>query len=653
MSSICGVYFRDNRPVEAHQLGAMVDVLSHWGPDGTGVWRDGKIGLGHLSLWTTPEAVSESCPFVFARAGVTVTADARIDNREDLIESLHLKEEVALRTLGDVELIARAYEKWGENCVTHIVGDFAFAVWDDRNQRLFCARDPMGIRPFYYYLDDRRFIFGTEIKAIFTHPEISRELNSLRLALFIIGGHLEGELTQFQSILTLEPANALIVDARGLRKYRYWNLDLEHEIRFSREDDYVDAFEEIFQRSVDARLRSTTRVGSMLSGGLDATTMLSFASRSRSFRARDLSAYTWAMREGDTWHEPDEREYVDAYLRDHPIEHSYVIPDSTQIFADRARIRHLNDGPNWDIFSFAMEPMFAAATASDTRVLLFGNGGDETASYFVHDYLNTLFFTGKWSTLQREIKAEAARRSLTIGRYAKSYFLRPLIKQGQWRGPFQYQFVHDFFIRKTDPSVTFASPLAKGLAKSLQLVDYLESRRPNLPGGWRRPARASQIAGLTGSNLFANWSALKWNSSVLHRMEGRYPFLDQRVIEYCVALPAEQHRKGGVARRLLRRTAARRIPREIAQRRDKTLTIPDMIRGIVHREDDLRVQFGQWSRNSEAANLINFDQLDSILDELVSSSRPDGSHTPIDSGAFCRSILLASYFGIDSLGNST
>src|SRR5262245_29134637 len=148
----------------------MVGALAHWVPDCTGTWCNHAVGFGHLALWTTPEAAAEPCPFVQPRSGIVVVADARIDNRDDLIAALGLAQ--TADHVGDHELIARAYEKWGEECVAQLVGDFAFALWDPRRRRLLCARDPMGIRPLYYFADERRFVFGTEIKAILSQPHI-------------------------------------------------------------------------------------------------------------------------------------------------------------------------------------------------------------------------------------------------------------------------------------------------------------------------------------------------------------------------------------------------------------------------------------------------------------------------------------------------
>lgn len=643
MSSICGVFYRDGQRVEVREIAAMTDVLQHWGPDAIATWHEGEIGLGHLALWTTPEAVGESCPWMARDRRIVLTADARLDNRDELLGLLHRPEDGPGRVPGDVELIARAYEKWGERCVERLVGDFAFALWDAVEKKLFCARDPMGIRPFYYFADQRRFLFGTEIKAIFTQPGISREHDPLRLALFVLGGHYERDRTQFQAIRALERATALVVDARGLRQTRYWQLDPERELRFSSDEEYVEGFEEVFQKAVDARLRANTPVGSMLSGGLDATTMLAFAHQSCHPAAASLRAYTWALREGDAWYEPDERPYVDAYLREHPVDHEYVIPDTLGMLDDRPRVRHLQDGPAWDIFAFAGEPMFERARASGRRVLLFGNGGDETASFFANDHLRGLLFNGQWLALGREVRAEAALGGIHPARGLWRSVLRPLTRRATWRAPFQFQSDHALYLRKMVKSIT---PLSAEVIRSTGLVEYIEAQRPRFRHAWRYPVRCTQIGAVSGVNTWANLATLKWNSSVLSHVECRYPFLDRRVIEYCVAMPPEQHRNRAWSRRLLRRAAASRIPAKIASRLDKTLTIPDLDRGVVGVADSLRERFALWRTDPTVGRYIDMDRMDDILQQWIVYSRDRRVTERLDGGAFCRAVLLSAYFNI-------
>jgi len=143
----------------------MLAALAMHGPDGVGAWHDGPVALGHRMLWTTPESLHEQQPTVNSAADLVITADARIDNRKELIDLLR-PARMSPNPITDSELILAAYERWGHDCPEHLAGDFAFAIWDRRNRRLFCARDRFGIRPFYFFESPTGFVvFGSEIRA--------------------------------------------------------------------------------------------------------------------------------------------------------------------------------------------------------------------------------------------------------------------------------------------------------------------------------------------------------------------------------------------------------------------------------------------------------------------------------------------------------
>src|SRR5476649_2651280 len=148
MSGIAGIYNLDGQPVDRARMQRMTDMMAYRGPDGMGCWIDGPVGLGHAMLHTTPESLREIQPLSDERSALCVTLDGRVDNRSELHAALQSKGQ-PLRTDTDAELVLQAYACWGEDCPQHILGDFAFAIWDGRNRKLFCARDALGIKPFY------------------------------------------------------------------------------------------------------------------------------------------------------------------------------------------------------------------------------------------------------------------------------------------------------------------------------------------------------------------------------------------------------------------------------------------------------------------------------------------------------------------------
>lgn len=208
MSAIAGLYRRDGRPVDRAELERMTARLAHRGPDAAGAWIQGPVGLGHRMLWTTPESHQERLPLASDSGDVAITADARIDNRDELIAALGLSDRRGVG-LTDSELISCAYARWGEDSPKRLIGDFAFALWDKRRQFLFCARDHSGVKPFYYHLSDRIFVLGSEIKALFSLETVPRQLNQVRVADHLAGLFEDESITFFDAFCGFPLATAL------------------------------------------------------------------------------------------------------------------------------------------------------------------------------------------------------------------------------------------------------------------------------------------------------------------------------------------------------------------------------------------------------------------------------------------------------------
>ncbi|MEM6753927.1 MAG: lasso peptide isopeptide bond-forming cyclase, partial [Cyanobacteria bacterium P01_C01_bin.38] len=272
MSGIVGIRYLDKRPVDSESISKMIDVLAHRGPDGADIWVDGCVGLGHLMLQTTPESLIEKLPYCNQSGDLAITADARIDNRDELIAALQINNRPADKIV-DSELILAAYEKWGEDCPNHLLGDFAFAIWDKRKQILFCARDHMGVKPFYYYYYDNTFVFGSEIKALLCLEEVPRRLNEVRIADYLNLMLEDKVITSYRGILRLPPAHIMVVSLQGINSKCYWWLDRNREIKLDSDAAYAEEFRKIFTEAVRCRLRSAFPIVSQLSGGLDSSSV--------------------------------------------------------------------------------------------------------------------------------------------------------------------------------------------------------------------------------------------------------------------------------------------------------------------------------------------------------------------------------------------
>lgn len=637
MSSICGIFYRDGRAVEATEIGPMVDSMAHWKPDRITCWRQGAAALGQLALWSTPEAVTEINPYCDAASGVVVAADARLDNRAELIAQLGAAGRPA-GEIGDAALIALAYLKWGDECANHLLGDFAFGLWDPRKRRLLCARDPMGVRSLHYYVDENCCYFSTELKALLTLPAVPREEDLLRLGLFVVG-HYIGDNTRFRSIRVLRPAHTLTVDPGRWATRRYWSLDPTREIRFARDEDYVEAFAEVFQRAVDARLRSTGRVGCMLSGGLDATTILGVALRSGAIPRDRLTAYTWALKEGDDWRVRDERPYVEAFLRENPMDHEYLVLNSHRVFEDDPEFERFQDGPLLNLQHCAMRDTFVRAREKNIRALFLGEGGDETASYGAPDYLQALLLGGKFTRLRQEVRARAAQENAPEWQIWKSHVVRPVVRRDLLRSPFHAQRSYWEYHEMLRGQSKWPILLAPSFVRQSGLLQEYERVRPRLGWAWRSPIRCNQIDVITGQDTLAHL-ATSWKCGEMFGIESRFPYLDRRVVEFCVGVPPEQHRRDNWGRLLLRRCADSRIPAVIARRRDKSSTWPDVVRGIDQNAGMLTLCFERWAKIPRIASLLDLTQMQTELKKIEHLAHAPESATRPVLGIFCRAVAV-------------
>ena len=268
MSGIAGIV--SPVPTARARIRDMVASMAHRGPDGMHVDIGDDAALGHCAMHTTPEAEWERFPLRHPETGVLLTADARIDNREELIRKLDLRRDLVT----DADLILHAYLKWGRSAPEHLIGDFVFAVWDPRTRTLFAARDHIGVRPLYYHIRGEALYFASEIKAIRAGVETSFEINEDFVAEYLTKELLSPDATFFARIQRLPAAHSLTFHIDGTYEVeRYWELDPERETVFASDEEYEEAFRELFSETVRCRMRTNNDFAILLSGGLDSSSV--------------------------------------------------------------------------------------------------------------------------------------------------------------------------------------------------------------------------------------------------------------------------------------------------------------------------------------------------------------------------------------------
>lgn len=296
MSGFVGILNLDGAPVDRGLLKRLTYSLTFRGPDAQGIWCDGAVGLGHTLLQTSCKTPLERQPACLD-GRLWIAADARIDARTGLIEKLKSKSgatSCVTQSTPDAMLILHAYDIWGDACVEQLLGDFSFAIWDTTEQRLFCARDHMGVKPFYYMHLGSLVVFSNTLECVRRHPAVSSSLNDLAIADFLLFEmNQDPATTSFAQIQRLPAAHILECGRARFLLRRYWTLSITEPIRFKRDHEYLDRFRELLDQAVADRL-PTNGAGIMLSGGLDSSTVAVAAKRALAQNGKKpkLFAYT-------------------------------------------------------------------------------------------------------------------------------------------------------------------------------------------------------------------------------------------------------------------------------------------------------------------------------------------------------------------------
>ena len=333
MSGFVGILNLDGAPVDRALLERMTQALAFRGPDAQRIWCDGPIGICHALLQISPGIPLEQQPAHF-EGRLWITANARIDARDELIAKLKSRSQAAgalSLSTADAELILHAYDCWGEDCVEHLLGDFSFALWDARNRRLFCARDQMGVKQLYYARAGSSFIFGNTLNSILLHSAVSRRLNDLAIADFLLFEmNQDPATTSFADICQLPPAHTLLCEPGNLSLRRYWELPAAAPIHFSRDTEYIERFTELLDVAVADRLRGAN-AGVLMSGGLDSTAVATSAQRvlARNGSTDGVRAYTEVF---DSLIPHEERRYAALAAGALRIPIEYFASDNRKIF---------------------------------------------------------------------------------------------------------------------------------------------------------------------------------------------------------------------------------------------------------------------------------------------------------------------------------
>lgn len=553
-------------------------------------------GLQYITL----ESKVEVLPYVDKDSKLIITADAIIDNRDELADKLKISKRELEKT-ADSKLILASYILWGKDCVNHLLGNFAFVIWDEAKKEAFCARDHVGSRCLYYYLKDGILIFSTLIKPILSVVGKQTYLNERWLVDFIelegAAQHSEVTETIYSDILQVEPATYVQVDSNcEIVKQRYWNpLNNLERLKLKSDEEYKEKFNNILKECVNCNLRTNDKVGILLSGGLDSSVIACIAADILSNKNQELLSYTSVPKAGY------KSEYSKYFITNETKEVQLISEFSKNIkvkFCESEGLDSYNVSDYYlDVLehpyrtlenSLWLDDIYKEAARDGCKILLTGQFGNATISFGD-------LFTQIHSLLKKCDLIKISKEVCEYGKLHRAYkkdIVKAIIKiythnhinHGD-------SYLKDDMQRKWSVKERFKN----AEIKYCKFKFYKEEEFHKLMFDWRALAQMGEI---------------ETKLSLANGVIPRDPSRDKRIIELCLSLPVDQFYKNGIDRRLVREYAEGIIPDEIRTcYTQRGIQAADWIDRLNDRWDEIYPEFIEISESKFANKYFNIDKL--------------------------------------------
>jgi asparagine synthase (glutamine-hydrolysing) len=544
---MCGILgTRRSRPIRADVFGRMLDALAHRGPDGAGieVLDQGQVVFGHRRLAIIDLSANAAQPMTNEDGSVWLTFNGEIYNYRDLRCRLQTAGH-RFRTNGDSEVIIHAYEEWGESCVERFRGIFAFGIWDKKAEKLFLARDHLGVKPLNYTTSPDAFTFASEPAAIVEDPDFHREINFDSLRDFLAFGYVTGERCIFRGIHRLPPGHTATLVGSDLRVHRYWRLEYQPIVT-----DFAAAarlLDEKLNEAIGLQLVSDVPLGTFLSGGIDSSLVTALATREYSGKLR---TFTIGFDDAAYDERPYARRIAAACGTDHREKVASrggidgILLDSIDAFDEPFE-------PNGPIPAYLVSGL---AKECRTKAVLGGDGGDELfAGYLWYDRLaHRLRPTGQWNLA---LSLVDRRRCVPHGTLSRRDYEAFYGYGGALSWAVQSELLtNDARNEVSTPFLAAYEPFARTDLPAVTAAQYLDTHVYLPDHVLCKIDRASMANGV----------------------EVRVPFLDPELVELAFRVSTDLHYKGGERKAVLKRVAASYLPREVVTSRKKGFSSPMM-----------------------------------------------------------------------------
>jgi asparagine synthase (glutamine-hydrolysing) len=567
MCGIAGIISMNANNVSTERLKQMTDAIAHRGPDAEGFWlnENKTVGLGHrrLAIIDLSETGKQPMHFPFPsgearpdnpagrgpreRARYSITYNGEIYNYIELKEELKQKG-YSFFSHSDTEVILAAYDFWNEECLQQFDGMFAFAIWDEQEQTLFTARDRFGEKPFYYFFDGEQFVFASEMKALWA-AGVEKKINHSMLLNYIGLGWVKSpaDLSQtfYENISSLPQSHYLKLDMRNGRNEigQYWDLDKESQSTLS-EAEAIEQFQQLFNTSVQRRLRSDVEVGTSLSGGVDSSSIV--ATIKSQIPDSKFQVFTASF----PGFEKDETAYAKQVADQFQLQHHLVTPTAETLLNDIEHLMHQQEEPFQSGSIYAQYKVYELAKQQGIKVILDGQGADETLAGY-HKYIHWFLQEKNRESgiVSRELEAFTQHNISIDWSWKNKLAARfPDIAAVQLENKANKELLNNKFIANNYRKTNFnKKSIFKPTVSKLNDLLYYNTMRLGLEELLRYADR----------------------NSMAHGVEVRLPFLSHELVQYIFSLPSHYKIKNGFTKYVLRESMKQVLPSSIVYRTDK------------------------------------------------------------------------------------
>jgi asparagine synthase (glutamine-hydrolysing) len=612
MCGICGVLNLGGIQAPEADMEAMSSLLFHRGPDDQGSLVSGPVKLGFRRLSIVDVAGGHQ-PMSNEDRTVWIVFNGEIYNHPELRPILEQRGH-RYATNSDTETILHLYEEYGEDCVHHLRGMFAFAVWDQTHKKLFCARDRLGIKPFYYAIAGNYFAFASEIKALFELPHIAPKLNRRSLPEFFAFGYLSSEETMFEGVRKLLPGHRLVIQAgHGDNKpqvTQYWDVDPAAEEAVSNEAGYVAQFDELFTDAVRIHLRSDVPLGVFLSGGLDSSSIAAVAA---AMKKEPIQTFAVGYAEDQY----SELAYSRQMANHIGARHHEVILNADDFFDSLPALIWHEDEPLVWPSSVALFHV-AQLARGKVKVVLTGEGADEILAGYLK-YRITLWNL-RGGPVYKKYAPEGLQHLVRVC-LASGFvpdWLRRKLRHSFLYYPDTFEKIYFDNFYSAFPQDQQAEMFASDLADEVRETNAYANSMKFFSTNDNRGSLLNRLLYLDMKTYLVELLMKQDQMSMAASIESRVPFLDHKLVEFAARVPARYKARLFSGKHLLRRAMAGRLPAEVLSRTKKGFPTP--IRPWLRHQLSGKLRAALTDGRLAERNLIRADYVERLLSAHHSGS---------------------------------